>query len=254
MSKRAVDEKAADDYYTARKPKLLKAFDKTACVVKGVFVSRYGGEFAETILTEARWEYEGLIPHIPYIGSDAPPALRLFIIVSAWELAAYKAMKGHGKTAQETWELCHEAIKARLKTVPRFVRYLMRFLLFSSLIRKRARKIAERTQKYPFGDWKFRYVEGDGKDFDWGVDYIGCSIYRFLQEEDAEEFAPYVCLSDIALSDILGWGLIRTETLADGRARCDFRFKRGGKTQISSHTRQVQKTIDRIREKEKRPG
>jgi hypothetical protein len=250
MSKSAVDEKKIDDYYTSRKPKLLKDFDKTASMVKGVFISWYGGEFADTILKEARQEYEDLIPHIPYIGSHAPPALRLFIIVSAWELAAYKAMKRHGKSAEEAWELCHEALKVRLKAVPGFVRCLIRFLLFSNLIKKRARKIAERTQRHPFGHWAFRFVEGDGKNFDWGVDYIGCSIYKFIQDQDAEEFAPYVCLSDIALSDTFGWGLIRTQTIADGCEFCDFRFKKGSETEISSKTAEVQAVIERIEKKE----
>ncbi|MFQ5866689.1 MAG: L-2-amino-thiazoline-4-carboxylic acid hydrolase [bacterium] len=63
---------------------------------------------------------------------------------------------------------------------------------------------------------------------------MGCSIYKFMQDQGAEEFAPYVCLSDIALSNTFGWELIRTETLAGGSKRCDFRFKKGGKTKISS--------------------
>ena len=48
----------------------------------------------------------------------------------------------------------------------------------------------------------------------------------------------------------MDWGLIRTETLADGCARCDFRFKKGGQTQISSKTPEVQATIERIAKKE----
>ena len=57
-------------------------------------------------------------------------------------------------------------------------------------------------------------------------------------------------MSDIALSDAMGWGLIRTETLADGCERCDFRFKKGGKTRISSKTAEVQATIEKISKKE----
>jgi hypothetical protein len=240
-----VNKKESEKCYVLRKAKLLKAFDKTASIVREVFVSRWGDELGSAILKQTRAEYEALIGHIPYIGGHAPPALRLFIIVSAWELAVYKAMKRHGKSAEEAWELCHEALKVRLKTAPGFVRYLIRFLLFSSLIRKRARKIAERSQRHPFGHWAFRFVEGDGKKFDWGVDYIGCSIYKFIQEQDAEEFAPYVCLSDIALSDTFGWGLIRTQTIADGCEFCDFRFKKGGETKISSKTPEVQAMIEK---------
>ena len=43
-----------------------------------------------------------------------------------------------------------------------------------------------------------------------------------------------------------GWGLIRTQTLADGCDYCDFRMKRDAATQITSKTPEVQKAIERI--------
>lgn len=239
----------ANSYYISRKAKLLKDFDKTVDCVKEIFTSRYGEQFANTILKESREEFETLIPQLPYVRGFMP-ALRFFVVVSAWELALYKAMKEHGKSPAETWQLCHEALKFRLQKVPKFVRRVLWFYLFSDFVMKRARKIAEKTQKSPFGRWKFRFVEGDGKNFDWGVDYTGCTIYEFMKDQGAEEFAPYVCMSDIALSDVLGWGLIRTQTLADGSDRCDFRFRKGAKTQVSSPISQVQKTIEKIEKNE----
>lgn len=232
-----MSSKKIENYYISRKPKLLKDFDKTVNIVKRVFISHYGEEFANSILEETRQEFEALIPHIPYIVGSTP-ALRMFLIISAWELAVYKAMKKHGKSANEAWELCHEALKVRLKNVPKFVRHLLKFLFFSSFVKRIARKVAEKTQMHPLGDFAFKFVEGNGENFDWGVDYTGCSIYKFMCNHDAKEFAPYVCLSDIALSDTLGWGLIRTETLAEGFERCNFRFKKGGKTKIASTVRE----------------
>jgi hypothetical protein len=57
-------------------------------------------------------------------------------------------------------------------------------------------------------------------------------------------------MSDIALGNALGWGLIRTGTLAEGCETCDFRFKKGGEVQISSQTPEVQATIERIDRRE----
>jgi hypothetical protein len=48
--------------------------------------------------------------------------------------------------------------------------------------------------------------------------------------------------------------LIRTQTLADGCDYCDFRFKKGAVTQISSKTPEVQDAIERIRDKEAEQG
>ncbi len=111
---------------------------------------------------------------------------------------------------------------------------------------RRIRRRAESGEILKFGDFEIRYINGDGKEFDWGVDYVACGHYTFLKAQGAEEFAPYVCLSDMALGDALGWGLIRTQTIADGCESCDFRFKKGSETKISSKTPEVQATIEKI--------
>jgi hypothetical protein len=98
-----------------------------------------------------------------------------------------------------------------------------------------------------FGDFEIRYLTGDGRDFDFGVDYVRCGNLELVKRLSAAEFAPYVCMSDIPLSNGLGWGLIRSQTLADGCGYCDFRFKKDAATQITSKTPEVQETIDRIR-------
>jgi hypothetical protein len=76
-------------------------------------------------------------------------------------------------------------------------------------------------------------------------DHTAALMENFLVARFGMEFAPYVCMSDIALSDALGWGLIRTQTLADGCHHCDFRFMKGEATQISSKTPEVQEMIER---------
>ncbi len=137
-----------------------------------------------------------------------------------------------------------------MERFPKIKRWLLARFMFSSLVKKMARKRALKGQQIKTGDFETRLVVRDGKNFDFGVDYVACGNYKFVQDQGAEEFAPYVCMSDIALGDAMGWGLIRTETLADGGERCDFRFKKGGKTQISSKTPEVQATIEKIRRKE----
>jgi len=115
---------------------------------------------------------------------------------------------------------------------------------------RRVRGRAQRGEQLRFGDFEVRYLIGDGKEFDWGVDYVACGHYNFMKAQGAEEFAPYVCLSDMALGNALGWGLIRTQTIADGCEFCDFRFKKGSDTNISSKTPEVQAVIERIKKKE----
>ena len=111
---------------------------------------------------------------------------------------------------------------------------------------------ARRQQKDRFGDFEIEYLSSEGEEFDFGVNYLQCGNYRFVMEHEGETFAPYICMSDIALSDALGWGLMRTQTLADGCGHCDFRMKEGAATKISSKRPEVQEVIEKIRFEERR--
>ncbi len=237
-------------YYSLCHKKLLKDFDQTCTWLEDWLFARYGKEFSRMLQGEVRQEYEKLIPEIPYIKGVRARMLNSFLLITAQELAAYKAMKKQGKPASEAWELCHEALRVTLAKIPQWKRWLIRRLMFSSLVKMIMKKRARQQQKACFGDFEVEYLIGDGDQYDLGVNYLQCGNQMFVKRHGGEEFAPYVCMSDIVLSENLGWGLRRTQTLADGCAHCDFRFKKGATTQISSKTPDVQETIERIREEE----
>ena len=237
-------------YYSDRKDKVLKDFDRTSRLMEPSLAERYGEEFSGTLREDVRGEYEKLIPEIPYIVGPRAGMLNSFLLISAQELAVYKAMKSHGKPPGEAWELCHEALRRRLDEFPKWKRGLLRCFMFSGLVKKIVAKRARQPHGMRMGDFEIKYLTGNGGGFDYGVDYIECGNYNFVMEHGGEEFAPYVCMSDIALSEVMGWGLTRTQTLADRCPNCDFRFSKGAETRISSKTPEVQETIERIRRKE----
>ena len=234
------------NYYLPKKSKLLNNFDKTAALMEDYLAKRYGKELADRLYRETRQEYEKIIPDIPHIEGPRADALNLFLLIVAQELAVYRIMKKNGKSLGETWEICHEAIKLKMEKFSRVKRWLLKKLMYSNFLMKRVKRRVESGEQLKFGDFEIKYLIGDGKEFDWGVDYVACGNYNFLKAQGAEEFAPYVCLSDMALGDALGWGLIRTQTIADGCESCDFRFKKGSETKISSKTPEVQATIEKI--------
>jgi hypothetical protein len=215
--------------YTLQKPRLLKDFDRMAARVKRVLISRYGEGPAKALIGESRREYEALIPQIPYIGEKSP--MLIFLLPTSRYLAVYRALQKRGATVEDGGRLIYEMWQAEAKAIPGPVRRLMGWLWFSSLLLRRVRKRAAESQKrqYP-GGYVFTYIEGDGRDFDWGIDYVECSSCKLLKAQDAMELAPFVCAIDKVTSELLGWGLTRTMTLAEGFEKCDFRFKKGGQT------------------------
>lgn len=150
-------------------------------------------------------------------------------------LALYRVSKAHGRTVEQTGELVYEIGRAFIKTSPAFLLRLFTPMNFSGRYLKRLKQRAGEShqREYP-EDYIYDFVEGDGKTFDYGVDYRECSSCKFLAKHGASELAPYICPVDILYSETLGWGLMRTQTLAEGADHCDFRFKKGGPTRVAA--------------------
>lgn len=217
------------NYYIARKSRSLRAFDLVAKSARSVLNEYFVGENINGLLAETRREFEALIPQLPYIGGKQP--FTEFIIFTAMLLAVYRVSKAHGKTVEETGELVYEIGREFLRTYPAFLAHFFGGMNFSRFCLGRLRKRAAEShlRQYP-DDYVYNFVEGDGKTFDYGVDYLECASCKFLAKQGAPELAPYLCPVDILYSDALGWGLMRTQTLAEGAPKCDFRFKKGGPT------------------------
>ena len=221
-----------NDYYVSRKRKLLKDFDKALGHVRVLLLSRYGKDLTEALVEEARQKYETLIPQLPYVGGRQP--FTQFLISTAWYLAMYRVLQRRGETVEEIGTLIYQASEAYLQAYPAFLQRILGRGTFSRRYRQRVQKRAVESQarRYP-GDYVYRFVEGDGETFDFGVDYTECAVVKFLAAQGSPELAPYICPVDILYSEALGWGLRRTTTLAEGSARCDFRFKKGGETRVT---------------------
>lgn len=218
--------------YSSRKKQWLRSFDKLLARVQPWVKTWLGEEQAERFMRESRQEYEALIPRIPFIGNGFF-ALSFFPPVTRY-LSVYRALQKQGRTAEEAGRLIYRMGTEEALAIPPLGRRVMEVLWFSRWARKLVKKRAIESQRriYP-ANFVMNYVEGDGQEFDYGVDYIECANCKFLQAENAFEIAPYVCATDKPISELMGWGLYRKTTIADGSQTCKFRFKKGGKTQVA---------------------
>lgn len=223
---------AKDSYISRRRP-FLKSFDRAAARSKHVLMNRYGDACADSVISQSRRVYENLIPQIPFIGHRSP--FLVFLLPTSRYLAVYRVLQKMGVSVEEAGRLIYQMNEAELNAIPAIVRRMAGCLWFSPLFIWRVKKRAKESQerKNPAG-YVLRFVEGDGRNFDYGIDYTECAGCKFLKEQGAPELAPYLCALDKANSERLGWGLIRTTTLARGGDKCDFRFKKGGETNVIS--------------------
>jgi hypothetical protein len=188
----------------------------------------HGDEFADAIVSEAMLEFEALIPEIPYIGGKKNRLTSEALTPAVACVALYRALKKRGKTVEDAGAIIDGIIQSQLDSVPKPLVYLMGRYRSSTLYVNKLKKQAARSQerRYP-GDWVFSIIDGDGEEFDYGIDFTECGICKFFPAHEAEELIPYMCAVDFPVSKALKTGLVRTTTLAEGADKCNFRFKRG---------------------------
>lgn len=217
--------------YVSRSSALLKDFYKLVALVTPMLKAHLGEETAAALIKEAGEEYKAIIPQIPYIGETK--LAQTFLFQATQYLALYRALQKQGWTIDEAGPLIFDMATVRLESMPRIVRRVAGYLWFSPQFIRRARRRAKESQRHEYpGASVIEFIEGDGKTFDYGVDYLECAVCKFLTAQGAMELAPYMCAVDKPASELLGWGLTRTETIAGGFERCDFRHRKGGTTVV----------------------
>lgn len=237
-------DRAARPVGGRRAASLRRDFKRSLAAVGPALGERYGAARAGVLKEDARAALARLAPRVPWVRGPRGLVLNAFLGITAQELAAFHAFRGHGHAPEEAWSWCHRALDVRLGRVPAWRRRVVGWLMGSALVRRVVARRAVGGAAHRTGGFEVRYFAGDGTSFDFGVDYLRCANRDFVVENDGAAFAPFVCLSDLVLSERFGWGLTRTQTLADGCARCDFRFRPGGATRISSSLPHVQAAID----------
>jgi hypothetical protein len=212
--------------------KHLRLFDRVARTVKPVFVHRFGEQKTVDLLTRIREQLKLVLPELPDIGGKKP--FSEFLLFTTMYYAMYRQLTEEGLSVEEIGNLIWDTGVTFMEKVPLFITRIVGGVNFSSSYINKLQQRAQESKlrQYP-GDYVYDYVPGDGVSFDYGVDYLECASVKFLRQLGAPELARFICPMDILYSERFGWGLKRTCTLADGDARCDFRFKKGGVTSIA---------------------
>lgn len=220
------------DYYARRLNRYLRQFDSFVEHVRGDLDTAFEPSTVPALIAEIRQSYAGLIPGLPYLGGKQP--FTQFVLSTALELAIYRALRARGLSVEQSSVLIFRMGQSLVSSYPAFALGLFRFMSFSPFYKRQLRaRAAESHQRRYEGGYVFDYVEGDGREFDYGVDYLECASCKYLAQQGASELAPYLCAADVIYSRALGWGLTRSTTLAEGFSRCDFRFKKGGPTRVA---------------------
>ena len=218
------------NYYMNLKPKLMKDFKNVEDYMKNVLVQYFDQSKIEQVLRETGSEFEILLPTLPYVGGEAN-VLTDSLIMCAWYLPFFRALEGEGLSLREIAKIAYEKMEHDVESKSVEKKRKVREFYFSPSMQTVEINRSKETKsgKYP-GDWVSEYVEGDGKIFDFGIDFTECAVCKFLEPHDALRYVPIFCLGDYATYRAFGIGFKRTQTIANGASWCDFRFKKDWET------------------------
>lgn len=197
-----------------------------------VLARRYGESRTKCLMASILADYEVLGDQAPVIGGDEN-MFSEWLDYGVYYLAVYRVLSANGATLEEGGAAIYHIFEAQAD-YPAWLLTLVGRLRYNRAYQRRLRRAVEDTQLRRYtGDWVATWVEGDGEDFDFGLDVTECGICKFYAAQGVPELAPYLCLSDEVVSRATGRGLVRHTTLAEGGAVCDFRYKAGRETYVA---------------------
>lgn len=218
-----------ENYYVTHAMRIQREVQMGIPHYKRFVLEAYGPDLAESIVKETMEWFSALLPQTPYIGGE-DNHLTENLSLTVPLLALYQALKAHGKPVEDAARVIYKGTASMYTSFPFNVMLWVkgsRILSRGAQEKLKQRATASQTRRYP-GDWVYEYIPGDGKTFIFGVDYTECGILKYLTAQGAAELAPYLCWLDVPMCAAERVGLMRTQTLARGDARCDFRFCRWG--------------------------
>jgi hypothetical protein len=222
-----------ENWYLEHKPAIMRQARFGFRHYRKLLVETYGQEEGEAIKRDTLQRFEKLLPEVPYIGGDENRYTRNLCLTAAM-LALYRSLQSRGATVEEAARVIYVGSANFFNSFP--TRWLMRWQGRRMLGRKRREQLTRsaaisQQRRYP-DDWVYEVIDGDGQSFEMGMDFTECGIVKYLEREGAPELAPYFCWVDYPQFAAMGLRLERTETIAQGGQRCDFRVSRGQPVQV----------------------
>ena len=226
---------SARNYYAANRARLLADFKGVCDGVRQYIAAAYPGLPAPVVAADALAAFESMLPGMTDLGGDANRN-QVYLTQAGWLAAIHAAMKSHGRAAADSGRLFYDLNAMDIANTPGPDLKARGEAFFSRESRDSLVAWAQWTElrTYP-GDWVARAYVGDGSrpdlvpdlGYDLGYDMLECGAVKLFKAQGMMDVAPYFCLNDFPRSRAEGTGLVRTGTIAQGAALCDFRHKKG---------------------------
>ena len=214
------------DYYLQRLVKYWKQFGRIFRSSEKILPKYLETPSVAAVLEDTKNEFAAVLTELPYIGGDKNMFTFPFVS-SAVALAFIRMLEKRGLTEDRIGRILNEIYDDVFRSLPGVAKMFLKWSEFSYFRQRKLKAFAEVSQAREYSDnFVMEYVEGDGKNFDFGCNYTECAILKFYRRMGYEEYVPYLCATDMTYSRALRLGLKRSTTQYYGSNSCDFRYKK----------------------------
>jgi len=181
---------------------------------------RFAPAEVDNILRQVWQTYDQLAPFVP---QEPKLGNRMNMLLSCVTLACFRVLLATGTVREYAIELIGDTAWKVYEKWGRLPILIAR--LSTRDPRERLRMSVNMFLRFPFTPPGYvfeRLPSSDGI----SLDMLRCPVAEYFHKQDASDLCIGTwCNLDFALAEMWGGWLERTETLAAGCARCDFRFK-----------------------------
>jgi hypothetical protein len=225
-----------ENFYVQKKKywlRFLNSFMNNKQVEKKVLLNYFSPEKIREIRVSVQQEFEALLPQIPDFGRTQVDQFAIDMIKNAQSLAFYRVLQAEGVPLRTIGQIMFEIAEVYYANMSPVSKFLFRSRITSPrYLREVKRKVeAIKSTKDP-EDYHVEFVDGDGKNLIFGLNYTNCAATYLLKKHNASELHPYLCLCDYPMMRGFKVGFNREQNLATGGSMCAFRFYRDYPTPI----------------------
>jgi hypothetical protein len=220
----------SENFYVQKKDYWLKFFHsifENKKVHKLVVEKFIEPERIPEIKLKIQKQLEELLPQLPDFGRKKIDRFSIDMIKSAQSLAFYQVLKAEGFPVRTIGQIMFEITEVYYADQNPLFKYYMRVHAYSPFYHRRVKKnIEERNDSPHPEDYHGEFVEGDGHNLLFGLNYTNCAAFYLLQKHNALEIHPYLCLCDYPMTRAFNIGFNRDQNIAIGGEMCTFRIYR----------------------------
>ena len=224
----------AESWYLENKPKIMRQVRFALRHFRKHLVEAYGKEEGEAIASETMQRFEALLPDLPYIGGDENTLTRNLYLTAAM-LAMYRALQARGASVEEAARLIYLGTASFFNSCPDPLAHALagpthRSLRSSWTSAGTSPPSASNAATRMTGCSRSSKATGRTSRSVWTTRSAGSSSTSPAKVRRSS--LQYLCWIDYPQFAAMHLRLDRTETLAQGGQRCDFRMSRGQPVQV----------------------